>query len=170
MFYNRAIKVSSSHNQSYTEIGSVYHGAYLSHILIVPPLRAYSGRGSVLFSFLVYFFYKTLFSILPFSADAACNVPTGLLIISSFLFCRDAPWCVRYCLPFVCCRDVACCVRNIFNKNNPFPNSTHCLRCIAKCCCYHPLHVWHGRDNAIARRRGYRIRGHISLRRISANR
>ena len=61
MFYNRAIKVSSSHNQSYTEIGSVYHGAYLSHILNVPPLRAYSGRGSVLFSFLVYFFYKTSF-------------------------------------------------------------------------------------------------------------
>ena len=63
MFYNRAIKVSSSHNQSYTEIGSVYHRVHLSHILIVPPFRAYSGQGSVLFSSLVYFFYKTLFSI-----------------------------------------------------------------------------------------------------------
>ena len=96
MFYNRAIKVSSSHNQSYTEIGSVYHGAYLSHILIVPPLRAYSGQGSVLFSSLVYFFYKTLFS---FSFWANTSVCLYILFISIVLLfsslCRDAAWCVQ---------------------------------------------------------------------------
>ncbi len=88
MFYNRAIKVSSSHNQSYTEIGSVYHGAYLSHILIIPPLRAYSGRGSVLFSFLVYFFYKTLFSIFPFFCGhtMACPYMGCYLYLSFFCF------------------------------------------------------------------------------------
>lgn len=99
MFYNRAIKVSSSHNQSYTEIGSVYHGAYLSHILIVPPLRAYSGRGSVHFSSLVYFFYKTLFSFF-FWANTSV-FPYILFISIVYLFsslCRVMAWCVRFYL------------------------------------------------------------------------
>ena len=96
MFYNRTIKVSSSHNQTYTEIGSVYHGAYLSHILIVPPLRAYSERGSVLFSSLVYFFYKTLFSFFFWANTSVCPY---------WLFISFAP---LFSFP---CRDVACCVR-----------------------------------------------------------
>ena len=45
---------------------SKYHRATISHILIVPPLRTYSGQGSVLFSSLVYFFYKTSFSFFFF--------------------------------------------------------------------------------------------------------
>ena len=52
------MKVSQSHNQSYTEIGSVYHRAYFSHILILPPLRIPSEQGIPLFLTTVHFFYK----------------------------------------------------------------------------------------------------------------
>ena len=52
------MKVSQSHNQSYTEIGSVYHRAYLSHILILPPLRIPSEQGVPIFLMIVHFFYK----------------------------------------------------------------------------------------------------------------
>ena len=85
MFYNRTVKVSSSHNQSYTEIGSVYHGAYLSHILIVPPLRAYSGRGSVLFFILSIFLLQNI--IFFFLLGKHIGLPLLVIyIFRSFVF------------------------------------------------------------------------------------
>lgn len=75
---------------------SKYHRATISHILIAPPLRAYSGRGSVLFSFLVYFFYKTSF----FFCGHTMACPYWVVIYIFVSLCRDAIHCVRYCFRF----------------------------------------------------------------------
>ena len=56
------MKVLQSYNQSYTEIGSVYHRAYLCHILIPPPLRSYSERGVGI----IVYAHKYYFTILLF--------------------------------------------------------------------------------------------------------